>query len=319
MLEPTSHLRSNEALHRSSGFLLLSVPLQAIFLSVLIHALWGGNPIAAIIGLEVFPPAWSAFIRFLFGIATIVAWCLYRRHRIWLKSHEWQPVLWIGLTFTLQIWLMNVGFNNTSGINSAILISANPLFAAFFSHFLSRGDRLNAIRSAGLFIAFFGVCLTLVQKNPTTGGIATFGNFGDWMCIISACLLGYRLIVSANVMRRVDPFRLAIWQMVLSLPLFAALGFSTETINWSAMSFTIAAALAYQGIVVAGLGFMVSLWLISRYQPSIMAGFGFLSPVVGVLLSVTMLGESPTALLLSGVVLVAIGMVLITLKVGDSS
>ena len=50
---------------------MLTVPLQAILLSVVIHTLWGGNPVAAKFGLEMFPPAWSALIRFVLGILTI--------------------------------------------------------------------------------------------------------------------------------------------------------------------------------------------------------------------------------------------------------
>lgn len=290
---------------------MLSVPLQAILLSILIHTLWGGNPIAAKLGFEVFPPAWSAFIRFVLGIATIALWCLYKGHRLWPQRYEWVPIIKIGSLFTLQILLMNIGFSLTSGINGAILISTNPLFAALFAHLLISSDRLTMTRSVGLIIAFCGVCLTLIQS--TQHGFS-IGVTGDWICIASACLLGFRLIASANVMKQVDPFRLALWQMMFSLPFYAAIGIMTETILWSAFSYTVVLGLLYQGVIVAGLGFMASLWLISRYKPSVMTGFSFLSPVSGVLLAAILLGESISSLVIAGTALVAVGMVLITVR-----
>lgn len=206
---------------------------------------------------------------------------------------------------------MNIGFDLTSGINAAILISTNPLFAALFAHILISNDRLTVMRSTGLIIAFGGVCLVLLQ---TTDQSLRVGSIGDWFCLASAGLLGYRLIVSANIMKTLDPFRLALWQMVFSLPFYALIGMFTETIQWSAFSFEVVLSLLFQGVVVAGLGFMASLWLISRYQPSVMAGFNFLSPISGVLLATVLLGESINVFVGVGTGLVAVGMVLITLR-----
>ncbi len=262
-------------------------------------------------GLEVFPPAWSALLRFLFGITTIWLWCTYRKHPLWPAKHEWLPIIKIGSLFTLQILMMNTGFNATSGINGSILISTNPLFAALFAHVLITNDRITPLRAAGLTVAFFGVCLTLLQTSESG---MSFGNKGDWICLASSCLLGYRLIASAHIMQKLDPFKLALWQMMVSIPIYAVVGTTTETIKWSAFSYQTVLALAYQGVVVAGLGFMASLWLISRYRPSVMAGFNFLAPVSGVLLAAMLLGESIDTLVIAGTALVALGMILITIR-----
>ena len=129
---------------------MLSVPLHAIAIAVIIHALWGGNPIAVKFGLEVFPPYWSAFIRFVVGIAAVLAWAWYRKLRIWPRPEEWLALLIIGLMFTAQIALMNIGIEKTSGTMASILIATNPLFAALFAHLMIAGDRLSVQRTAGL-------------------------------------------------------------------------------------------------------------------------------------------------------------------------
>ena len=48
----------------------------------------------------------------------------------------------------------------------------------------------------------------------------------------------------------------------------------------------------YQGIVVAGLCFIVLVFLLRHYSPSRLAVFSFITPIVGVLLSAWLLGEA---------------------------
>ena len=71
-----------------------------------------------------------------------------------------------------------------------------------------------------------------------------------------------------------------------------------------------------QGVVIAGLAFTVSFWLIRRYTPSVMISFNFVSPVAGVLLGMAILGERLTWGLAGGRALVALGHALIARRAG---
>ena len=53
---------------------MLAVPAQAIVISVLIHVLWGANPVAVKYSLLVFPPLWTAFFRFVIAIVCVGIW-----------------------------------------------------------------------------------------------------------------------------------------------------------------------------------------------------------------------------------------------------
>jgi drug/metabolite transporter (DMT)-like permease len=99
--------------------------------------------------------------------------------------------------------------------------------------------------------------------------------------------------------------------MILSLPLFALGGFAFETIRWQAVAWEPVAGLLYQGVIVAGLGFSVSFYLMKRYAPSIIISFNFISPIAGVLLSAWLLGDLITGYLWAGLLLVAGGLFLI--------
>ncbi len=285
------------------------VPLQAIAIAVLINILWGGNPVAVKYSLLAFPPLWTAFFRFAIAIVCVAIWARMSGVSIWPARHEWRALALIGSLFTVQIAAMNIGFDRTSGSMGAVLIATNPIFAALFAHYLIAGDTLSVFKSVGLAVAFAGIALVVTRGSGDLQ--LADGAWGNVIVLASACLLGGRLIVSAKVLQRMDGARVVLWQMILSLPLFAVGGLVFENIRWDAIAWEPLAGLAYQGVIVAGLGFSVSFYLMKRYTPSVIVSFNFVSPIAGVLLSAWLLGDAITGRLLAGMLLVVVGLFLI--------
>jgi drug/metabolite transporter (DMT)-like permease len=240
----------------------------------------------------------------------VFAWARYARIPIRPQRDEWPAFLWLGALFTLQIAVMNIGYGATTAANGAVLIATNPLFGVLFAHFLVPGDRVGPARALGVALSFAGVALVLTRGAGLASAAA-----GDWIVLASACLLGLRLALSGRALRRVNEVRLTFWQMLLSLPLFAAGGLAWETIRWDNIGPAPLAGILYQGVVIAGLAFTVNFYLMRRYSPSVMISFNFVAPVAGVLLGVAILGERLTAGLLGGMALVALGRLLITRRV----
>jgi len=270
------------------------------------HSLWGGNPVAVKFGLLVFPPMWSAFVRFVIGIICIAAWAAFRGIPMWPKKGEWRLLISLGVLFVIQMGTLNIGFDLTKGSIAAILISTNPLFAAFAAHFIIVDDRLSFRKAVGLMIAFGGIAIVLLggfsleSVNPI--------GWGGMVVLLSSSLLGLRLVFMAKVQQEISGVRVVLWQMILSLPLFAFAGATFETIRWENLAFAPIAGLLYQGVVIAGLGFMVIAYLLSRYPPSLIASFNFVSPISGVLLSAIFLGDQITPAIVGGVICVGVGL-----------
>jgi drug/metabolite transporter (DMT)-like permease len=297
-----------ESLDLASVPLNWSIPARAVLAALAIHVLWGGNPVAVKLGLEAFPPLWSGLLRFALGSLCVYAWARFARIPVLPPREEWPALAGLGLLFTVQIAVLNVGFGHTTAANGAVLIASNPLFGVLFAHFLVPGDRVSPSRAAGVAIAFGGVALVLTRG---AGLGHPLGSEGDWWVLASACLLGLRLALSGRYLRRMNEVRLTLWMMLLSLPLFAAGALAWETARWERVDGAVVAGILYQGIVIAGLAFTVNFYLIRRYTPSVVISFNFVSPVAGVLLGMAILGEQLTWGLAGGMALVALGLVLI--------
>ena len=287
----------------------LAVPLGAVLVSIVIHSLWGGNPVAVKFSLAAFPPLTTAFLRFAIGIACIALWAHWRGVRLLPDKGEWQALWGVAVLFAMQITLMNIGFDHTSGAMGSVLIATNPLFAVTFAHFLVAGDRMTPVKALGLLVAMAGSLLALLEDADLS--TLDLGAAGNWIVLSSAVMLGFRLSLSARIVRRIEPTKVAMWQMVLSLPMFGAGALLFEEIVWDRVGAGPIAGLLFQGIVIAGVGFTVSYHLMRRYTPSVMMSFNFISPIAGVSFSAWLLGDRVGTLLLAGMALVAVGLYLV--------
>jgi drug/metabolite transporter (DMT)-like permease len=290
-----------------------TVPARAVVLALVIHTLWGANPVAVKVGLEVFPPLWSGFLRFVLGSACVIVWARVMGVSLWPPREEWPVHIGLTLIFTAQIALMNIGFGATTAANSAVLIATNPLFGVFFAHWWVPGDRLTPGRLLGVLVAFAGAALVLTRGAADSVSLGAT-HYGDLLVLASAGVLGMRLALCGRLLRTVNEIRLTLWQMLLSLPLFLAGGLTFETLHLENLGWGPIAGILYQGIVVAGLGFSVQYYLLRRYKPSVMISFNFVAPVAGVLLGMWILDEHLTAALLGGMALVAVGITLLARK-----
>ncbi len=288
----------------------MRLPLQAIVIGLIVHALWGGNAVSIKMSLEAFPPLWTAFLRFVLGVACVVAWSKLKGFKLRPPRAEWRGLASCTVLFIIQIWLMNVGLSHTSGAMGSILLATYPLWGAISSTVLVSGEHLTARRSIGMLIAFGGAVIVLLRG----GGADTLAiaGFGNAILLSSAALLGLRLAWSARILREVDNVRLTVWQMVLSLPFFLGGAVLFEDINWEAVTWRPVIGLLYNGIVIAGLGMTINNLFLQRYSTGAVVSLGFITPIFGVLGSAWLLGDPLTWSIGIGVIAVVIGLTLVT-------
>tara|TARA_Y100000588_G_C14151530_1_gene880761 strand:- start:189 stop:1115 length:927 start_codon:yes stop_codon:yes gene_type:complete len=274
---------------------------NATAFALLLAALWGGNPVAAKAGLDDAPPLRMGWLRFLLGGIVVLVWALATRQSFQLLRSEWLPLLGLGILFSAQIAFMNVGQDLTTAGHAAVITATFPLWTGLLAHFLVPGDRLTTERVIGTMIAYLGVVALF-----WTGfeGDATIG--GDLLMLVSAILLGSRQIYLSQAAQGIAIHKLLLAQSVIGIFTFLPTSAIFETEPY-VLTERLALSLFYQGIVIAGFGFLGQTWLLQRYLPSGVTALQLTTPFFAVLAGVILLDETIGLELLVGTILVVLG------------
>jgi drug/metabolite transporter (DMT)-like permease len=283
-----------------------NIDLKAATLVTLLAFLWAGNPIAIKIGLADAPPIRQAWMRFLLGGATVLAWARITRTPLRVHRREVRPLLVLGVIFTVQIALLNLGVNYTSAGHVSVLLNAYPIYTVLLAHVFVPGDRLSGARIVGVAIAYAGIVLLFSHAIRVESGLL----LGDLITSGSAFLLGVRTIYLNRAVQRIEPVKLLLAQVAFSVPCYLVWSALFEAAHPYRWTWSLGLALAFQGFIVAGFNFILNLHLLKTYKPSGLAAYFLTRRLFGVLLSWLVLGEAVTIRLLLSAALVVGGIAL---------
>ena len=279
--------------------------LRAGAFALLLAMLWGGNPVAIKAGLDHAGPLRLGALRMLLGGLVVLIFARIAGVSLRPPRSEWLPLGGLAVLFTAQTALMYFGGDHTSAGHAAVLISTFPLWAALAAHFVVPGDRMSRGRAVGTLIAYSGV--VVVFSGDLGGGLEGVGGLaGDLMMLCSALLLGVRQIYLSQTSQAIPVSRLLMTQAVSAVVVFAPLSLLVESEPWS-YSADFIGALLYQGVAIAGFGFLGNTWLLQHFLPSRVTATQLTTPVFGVILSWLILGEPVGPELAAGVALLVLG------------
>ncbi len=283
------------------------IDVRGAAVALFVSLLWGASPVATKLGLLDAPPLRLAWMRMLLGGIVIVLWG-WRTGRfaaLSIAPAEWRPLVVLGLLFTTQTGLMNVGTSFTTAAHAAILLNLYAVHTVVLAHFMIPGDRLTPRRLAGILIAYAGI-VALFAHELGGGGASVLG---DLIVFASGLLLGERTIYLARAVQHVEPLKLLLAQAVVGAILLFALSAALEHAPTHA-TLRLAASVGYQGAVIAGFNFVVNLWLLQRYRASALAAFFLTQPIFGVATAALIAGDAltPAVLLASAAVAAGIGL-----------
>ena len=281
------------------------IPPTIVAVALLLAALWGGTATAIKVGLRDLPALLLAGLRFSIGALLVYSWARAQRASLRLQPGEAAPILLLALVFAAQIATFNWGTDLTQAGRSTLILNSYPLWVLLMAHVFVPGDRLSAAKVAGAVCAFLGLAIVFSESfGAASGSLA-----GDLMVLLSALLLAAQVVMVNRMVRAIDPNRLLLWQMLFSLPVYflgsALLGERVEHLSLPGVL-----ALLYQGVMVAGVCFIVWTALLKSYSPSRLSVILFTTPLFGIVLSRMVLGEPVSPHLGAGGLLVALGIAL---------
>jgi drug/metabolite transporter (DMT)-like permease len=280
--------------------------LPSALFTLLLTGLWSGLGVAIKFGLEDAPALRLGWLRFVLGAVTVLLWALWTRADLVPKRGETFALLAVGVMFCLELATMNIGLEKTTASHAAVVLASYSVWMAVFAHFQIPGDRLTRRKLLAVLVSYSGIVVIFVQGFT----ISTDLLVGDLLMLASALVLAEDQVYSARVAGHIDIARLVLVRFALGLAVFVPASALLEHAAWS-WTPRLGASLFYQGVVIAGFGFIGNQWLLKHYLPSQIAVLALIGPVASILLAWALLGETPAPMIWLGTGLVTVGAFLI--------
>lgn len=251
-------------------------------------------------------PVFFAGLRSVGAVFCVFIWLKYRG--ITLRFRR-ETAIWgviVGVAFAVEFLLLFVALDLTTVGRSGVIFYSMPVWMALMAHFVLPDDRISPVKAVGLGLAVGGVAVALLDRGA--GEASLLGDLAALGAAVGWALTG--LLAKASPLNQERPEVQLFWMVLISgplllmvAPLFGDLVRDLRPIHlWG---------LGFQIVIVVTFGFVFWLWLLSIYPATGVASFGFLSPVMAVLLGWALLGEELRWSILLALLLVAAGIVLV--------
>ena len=266
----------------------------------------------AVIGkvvLTAIPPV--AIVGFRVGItALILAIAQTIRGRVWLQDRkDYLKLAAMSLiAVTANQLLFVTGLSLTKASNTSLLAVTIPIFTLAVG-FIIGGEKPKPVKIVGILLAAAGVVFLIDPRNASFSSQTTIG---DILVILNSLSYGIYVAISKDIVTRNGAFRSIMWIFIFASIICVPLGaVSLTTIDISAVTPGIWLLVLYVAIVATTMPYFLNAWALARVNPSTVAVFVYLQPLIGFLLAVIFLGEKvdfkfgvAAALIFAGVFLV---------------
>jgi O-acetylserine/cysteine efflux transporter len=277
-------------------------PQHFLFL-ILICTIWGFNFVAAKVGVGEMPPLLFVGLRFAVVFALLIPF-------LKIAPGRMRDIAIIALfNGAIHFGLMFIGVALTAASVMAVIVQLNVPFATVLS-IVFLGETVKWRRWAGIAMTVLGV--TIVSFDPHVFDSLTGVFFGA-----AAAMSGAVAAIYMRKLTNVGVFQLQSWTAAITAPALLLASFVFETgqldaianaswIGWGALLFT-----ALGASLIGHNGYY---YLLQRYEVSLIAPLSLLSPILGVVFGIWVLGEPMTARIVLGATVAFIGVGILAIR-----
>jgi len=281
---------------------------------VVLCLIWGLAQIILKMAAADISPLMQIALRSGVAAVLVVFLMFIRRERLSIEDGTWRPGLLVAGLFALEFFLIGEGLRYTSASHMTVLLYTAPIFAALGLHLLMPSERLSRAQWFGIGLAFTGVAIAfLLRPNYIEQNIsATDLLYGDLLSIGAGIAWAATTVaVRCSRLAQVSAAQTLLYQLAGAFFLLTAAAFLLEqtTIEFTALTW---GSLIFQSLVVCFASYLAWFWLLKHYSASQLGVFSFLTPIFGVALGVSLLGEQLEISFIIGAAFVIVGLILVS-------
>jgi drug/metabolite transporter (DMT)-like permease len=274
---------------------------------VFLTLVWGMNTVFIKLATTGFSPLGMTFFRAVLAITVVYTWCLYKKIPVFQSDGSLNAGIMAGALFGLEFIVIYAGLDLTSASRGTLMTSTMPFFLMIGAHYLL-SEHITVPKIIGALSAFAGVAVVFLDKLSLPSPNAVYG---DMLCLFGGVLwAATTLYIRKSRMDKLSPEKILLYQLggaaLTAIPLMPFAGPLLREVTLIPV-----ASIVYQAVFVVGFTYVLWFWLMARYPASGLSSFAFLSPVFGVMFGGLLLSEPITVNLLTGLAMIAAGLILI--------
>jgi len=272
---------------------------------------WGLGHVATKATLPEVPALAQAAIRSCAAALLVALWARWRGIALFDRDGTLASGLCAGLLFAVEFGLIFTGLKFTTASRMVVFVYLAPFIVALGMPLIARNERLDLFQCVGLIAAFSGVAWAFAEgfQQPSVGELQWLG---DALGVSGAVFWGATtLLIRATRLSHAAPEKTLLYQLAVSgLALGLASWLAGE--QWPAtLSPVPAVALTFQVVVVCFASYLLWFWLMRHYPATQLSAFTLLTPVLGLLAGVALMGDPLTLRLVVALVAVSAGIALV--------
>lgn len=277
---------------------------------VAVQVFFGTATVLGKFALLAFPP--MALVGFRVGGAALAFYVLQRfRGSLALDTGAdyWKFAFFAFFGIALNQILFFNGLALTTAVNTSLIAVTIPIFAILISVIIGN-DKLNVFKILGIISAAGGVIYLIDPARASFGSQTTQG---DILIVLNSLCYAIYVAVSKRLISHYGALKSITWLFLMASIINVPLGiFSLHAVNLREVS--VNSWLFVAGLVLFPtiLSYFWNAWALSRVEPSVVAVYIYLQPLMGFLAAILFLGEHFSVRLLISAVLVFAGVFLVT-------
>lgn len=282
------------------------------------------GPYAALLGVQVFFGSLAvigkvvlavipalALVGFRVGITALLLVIVQTaRRRLWLQKRS-DYIKLAGLSVVgviINQILFVTGLSLTKASNTSLLAVTIPIFTLAAGAVIGK-EKLAGRKVAGILLAAVGVILII---DPRKASFSSETTLGDLMIVLNSLSYGIYVAISKDLITRNGAFRSIMWIFVFASIICVPLGwYSFNNSGPEPVTTGIWLLIVYIAIVATALPYFLNAWALARVNPSTVAVFVYLQPLIGFALAVIFLSEAIEASFAVAALLIFAGVFLV--------
>jgi drug/metabolite transporter (DMT)-like permease len=285
----------------------------AILVMAGVNLIWGAAYALTKPALVTIPPLTFTLLRFLVAMAVLLP-LAGRPALALLQGPDRKRLIAMGLLgFGFTQLAQSVALSLSPASDIAPINAMWPLWIAVLAWVLLR-EKLGRLSWIGFPLAIVGMLLIIWPQDGLTTSASLQRVGGDLLFLICGGAWALYNVMGKEVMARHDPIPATTAAgLVGTISLIPFAGWEVVNGHWPTFSWAGVIAVAYSGLLVTVLGFVVLFWAYRRAGAVQLGVLMYLQPVAGVMMAWWLLGETLSSWFIIGAILVLVGVSLSTL------